>query len=633
MGKSSAPPAPDYTAAANAQADASRNITTQQTWANRPNVSTPWGSQTWSAGQGVDPATGQAVTNWSSNISLSPQQQQALDSQMAVQQGRSQTAQDMLGRVQGSVQSPVDWGSVPGQGQALNPSQFGVQAPGIQGQGAPGGKGSRPPGPPGSESVLMAGGGGGRQGGGMPQKGQPSQAPQLQTGVQQQWTQAGPQMQADPRTQTQWTGNNANQIQTGLGPQGSLQNTIAGAGPIQGQVNQQAGGDQFSLMQRQQQQMQGMPGAQTGIANPGAIQGSLGQTPEQWRQQGQSAVEKLQQPGLDQRQNALESQLANQGIPRNSEAWNNAMREMGDERSRAGLQAVAAGRDEAGQLFNQGLQSGQFTNAAQNQNYGQLMGQAGLFNQGQGQNFGQSMNQAQFAAGQGGDAFGRALQGGQFANSAQGQQFGQNQAQQQAWNAAQGQGFGQALQGGQFTNSALGQQFGQGMQANNQNFNQNLAGSNQAFNQRMQAAGQNFGQQLQANQANFGQGFQNAGLNNQAVNQGFNNNLQAQQFGANNQNTAFNQQQQLHQQGLADLLMQRNQPLNEMNAFLSGQQVQMPQMPSFNTAGASQAPQLLSAAQNQYNAALNGYNAGQMGGAGMMSGLFSLGSAAMPFLL
>ena len=52
-------------------------------------------------------------------------------------------------------------------------------------------------------------------------------------------------------------------------------------------------------------------------------------------------------------------------------------------------------------------------------------------------------------------------------------------------------------------------------------------------------------------------------------------------------------------------------PLNEMNALLSGQQVGMPSMPSFQNAGLSETPQMLSAANMGYGAQMDGYNAQQ----------------------
>lgn len=111
MGKS-APKAPDYKGAAEAQAQASQELTTQQTWANRPELETPWGRQTWNAVKDIDPATGQEITRWQSQIILSPEQQAALDSQMAVQTGRSQAAEQMLQRATDALGAPLDYSGI-----------------------------------------------------------------------------------------------------------------------------------------------------------------------------------------------------------------------------------------------------------------------------------------------------------------------------------------------------------------------------------------------------------------------------------------------------------------------------------------------------------------------------------------
>jgi hypothetical protein len=70
-------------------------------------------------------------------------------------------------------------------------------------------------------------------------------------------------------------------------------------------------------------------------------------------------------------------------------------------------------------------------------------------------------------------------------------------------------------------------------------------------------------------------------------------------------------------------------PLNEMNALLTGQQVGMPQMPQFQRAGVAETPQLLNAANMQYQSALDAQNAKNAALGNTMSGLFSLGSAAL----
>lgn len=112
MGKKSTPAAPDYTQAAQQTAASSAAVTNQQTYANRADQVTPWGSQTWQPSSTVDPSTGQAVTKWTQTTTLSPAQQQALDSQQSIQQQQSQIAQQLTGRVANEELTPMDWSSL-----------------------------------------------------------------------------------------------------------------------------------------------------------------------------------------------------------------------------------------------------------------------------------------------------------------------------------------------------------------------------------------------------------------------------------------------------------------------------------------------------------------------------------------
>lgn len=105
----SAPAPPDYAGAAQAQADASREVTEQQTWANRPTINTPFGQQTWEVTPQWDPSTGQYLNTWTQNTNLTPESQAALDSQMRLQQGRSNLAEGLLGRTQQEYGDTMDW--------------------------------------------------------------------------------------------------------------------------------------------------------------------------------------------------------------------------------------------------------------------------------------------------------------------------------------------------------------------------------------------------------------------------------------------------------------------------------------------------------------------------------------------
>ena len=152
------------------------------------------------------------------------------------------------------------------------------------------------------------------------------------------------------------------------------------------------------------------------------------------------------------------------------------------------------------------------------------------------------------------------------------------------------QGFSQALQGGQYANAADLAQFGAAQQAQ------------QAQNQ---AIAQNYGQGMTAAQA------QNA-----TEAQRYNQAMQAAQFG----NTA-------QQQALAQALTQRQLPLNEINALMSGSQIQNPQFGAYQGQTITPAPIANAAAQqgaynqNLYNQQVGTYNTN-------VEGLYNLGGSA-----
>lgn len=99
MGKD-APDPPDYESLARLQFQQNQQLVKDQTRANRPNVTTPWGRDTW-----VEGADGR----WSRNVSLDPADQKALDAQQQVNAARATTAQGMFGRVRHELGKPVDF--------------------------------------------------------------------------------------------------------------------------------------------------------------------------------------------------------------------------------------------------------------------------------------------------------------------------------------------------------------------------------------------------------------------------------------------------------------------------------------------------------------------------------------------
>lgn len=126
MSKSS-PPATDYNAAAQTQAASSASINAQQTAANRPNINTPFGSQTWTQTPGAwDPNSRSQTTNWTQNTSLTPASQAALDAQQNIGKTKSDTAQGLLGQFQKDQSTPIDWNSFTSLGKTPTATTTGM---------------------------------------------------------------------------------------------------------------------------------------------------------------------------------------------------------------------------------------------------------------------------------------------------------------------------------------------------------------------------------------------------------------------------------------------------------------------------------------------------------------------------
>jgi len=113
MGGKSSPKAPDYQGAAVATGEASKEVTRDQTYANRPDQYTPFGSIQWTNRQEIDPSTGQAVTRWDQTTTLDPASQAALDAQQQIGADRSQLAQDQIGATQDALGQQFNWNGLP----------------------------------------------------------------------------------------------------------------------------------------------------------------------------------------------------------------------------------------------------------------------------------------------------------------------------------------------------------------------------------------------------------------------------------------------------------------------------------------------------------------------------------------
>lgn len=101
------PATPDYVGAAQQTAQASADTTESQTYANRPDVNTPWSQQTWAATPTWDPTTGTYVNQWTQNTNLVPQAQNALNSQLDTAQNLSSTADTLTSQANAQLTAPL----------------------------------------------------------------------------------------------------------------------------------------------------------------------------------------------------------------------------------------------------------------------------------------------------------------------------------------------------------------------------------------------------------------------------------------------------------------------------------------------------------------------------------------------
>ena len=146
-------------------------------------------------------------------------------------------------------------------------------------------------------------------------------------------------------------------------------------------------------------------------------------------------------PSLERQQKSLDTQLANQGIMRGSEAYNQAQQDLAQKQNDLRTQAALGGQQVQQNLFGQALQAGQFGNQAMTQQQQNQLANLGFTNTAAQQDYAnrQAMINQQNTIGQ---------------------QGYQNQlAAQQANNAAMSQGFGNELAAAQLANQARGQQF------------------------------------------------------------------------------------------------------------------------------------------------------------------------------
>ena len=133
MGKSSAPPAPDYEAAAVAQGQENRETARFNAGANRVNQYTPQGSSVWTIRPGADldnPQPGDYIQT----ITLSPEQQSIYNQTAMIDNALLHVAGGQLGRVAGTFNTPLDLSGLPawrtsGQGMPTGQAVGGQRPP------------------------------------------------------------------------------------------------------------------------------------------------------------------------------------------------------------------------------------------------------------------------------------------------------------------------------------------------------------------------------------------------------------------------------------------------------------------------------------------------------------------------
>jgi hypothetical protein len=478
---------------------------------------------------------------------------------------------------------------------------------------------------------------------------------------------------------------NAGQIQTNVDSAGRIQNNIANAGRINGgianagNINSNANANNQAVDKLQNNSGQ----IQTGVNfqsvsgdvrnNAGQIKTNLGIDPQLLGQQTTDALYKANTQYLDpqfqQSQNALESKLANQGITQGSEAYNNAMREFGMQKQQAYESArntaVGGGINAAQGMFGMGLQGAQFQNNSLGQQFGQNLSAAQLAQQAQTANNANALAAQQARNSALGQQFGQDLTANQntnsvanqnnatnlantgFTNAAQAQQFGQNKtvtdtansAQAQRYvqntgdstfrNAAQQQAYNQNLADAAFTNSAQAQQNAQNAQdanfanaAQSQQFGQNTANANFANAAQGQTFAQNSAQTTAENEAaknTFNANLSNANMNNEALSQLFGQNFSNSQLNNSASVTDLQQQQALQQA-----------PINILNSVRSGAQMQTANIPQVAVSQPGQlanwqGADMLGAAQakGQYDQGI--YNAQSAANSSLISGVMGMG--------
>lgn len=341
-----------------------------------------------------------------------------------------------------------------------------------------------------------------------------------------------------------------------LGNIEQMQTSFAPSGAIQSGVASRSGELQRSVPSRSNQLQRSIQetGFSANVGDAGDITKTYGTDFSDRRRVEEALLSRLN-PNIERDKEALRTSLLNQGIREGSEAFDRAMNRSNEQSTDARMQAILAGGQEQSRLADLEARRAGFENAAQQQQYAQNFGNAQL---------GFNVQQATAA---------ERLARGQFANAATNAAYNQDFSSGQFRNAAVNSAYNQDLSSGQFANAAQQQRFGQGLSRANFANAATASNNDSAFNV-----------------ANYG------------------NNIADRSF-ANDQ-TLQNRMDTDRQLATQEMLMARNQPINEIGALLGTGQVQMPnfvntnspQMATVDRAGLENAA---------YQGQLNAYNARQ----------------------
>lgn len=327
----------------------------------------------------------------------------------------------------------------------------------------------------------------------------------------------------------------------------------------------------------------------------------------------QQAIFSRLTPQLQQRRAALENQLANQGIPRGSEAYREAMTQLSQQENdlvqQAALQGINLDLAARGQGFQEAQAQAQLLNQARQAQFGMGTTQLGLYNQALQQNLAQGLSVQEARNRAQAQDLQQRLAMGQFGREGQQLAFQMGQSAQQAQNQAIAQNFAQAQAAQEAQNRAIAQ---------------NQAAAMQQYQAEMGRQAQGFGQRMDL------MGFYNQAINaqNAAALQQYQAQLgaQGQQFNQAQAEAAF--RNAARTQALQEQAALRAQPLNEIAALMGGSQVQMPQFQGYTGAPVAPAP-VFGAAQAQAQFAQNNYANQVAAYNAQMQGLYGLGAAGI----